>query len=38
MKLLDGLKNYNVEKTKSDQAARAKKKLQSIIKEFGATG
>jgi hypothetical protein len=38
MKLLDGLKNYNIEKTKGDQAGRAKKKMQSIIKEYGASG
>lgn len=38
MKLLDGLKSYNVEKTKNDQANRAKKAMQKLIKDLGATG
>lgn len=38
MKLLEGLKTYNVERTKNDQANRAKKKMQALVKDLGATG
>lgn len=35
MKLLEGLKTYNVERTKPDQAKRAKTQMQKIVKEIG---
>lgn len=38
MKLLDCLKTYQVEKTKGDQAGRARKKMNALIKEQNATG
>lgn len=38
MQLLASLKEYDVAKTKSDQAARAKKKLAILEKESGFTG
>jgi hypothetical protein len=38
MQLLNNLKNYEVDKTKNDQANRAKKKLGAIEKEFGCLG
>lgn len=33
-KLLDGLKNYDVEKTKNAEAQQAKKRMQKIAKDF----
>jgi dynein heavy chain len=38
MQLLANLKEYDVAKTKTDQANRAKKKLQTLEKETGLTG
>jgi Microtubule-binding stalk of dynein motor len=38
MQLLTNLKEYDVAKTKGDQAGRAKKKLAALEKEAGCTG
>ena len=38
MQLLQNLKEYEVSKTKSDQAGRAKKKLAALEKETGLSG
>lgn len=38
MQLLSSLKEYDVAKTKADQAGRAKKKLAALEKEYGQTG
>jgi len=35
MQVLSNLQNYDVAKTKTDQANRAKKKIAQIIKESG---
>lgn len=37
-KLLDNLRKYNVSLLKSDAANRAKKKMDKLIKDMGATG
>ena len=38
MQLLTNLKEYDVSKTKSDQASRAKRKLTQLEKDCGCTG